>query len=356
MDHYYHGSINATKAASRLLREGGSPTGRFLLRKSTIKSQYIVSYVKNDGNVAHIKLPTRRDNNLFVDNQHLLHAPVDELINFISDHFDYQLIHPVASAAADDEDNEEEEDQEERPDLQACHVCDKHVPNLSNHMAHHNITYCHVCEKIIISSKFNDHKEACLYKTFHFNEQQHQCPHCEFKTPYPKNLKRHASTQHPGGGGIHFCDKCDKRFSSAHRLENHVAQEHNSGRFKCTSCPKSFSLRRNLAFHVKKCHANAANGAPPSPPRRGSPAPLRGGARRPMGRNRPPAVSGFPHFFRFLFTALCVPAPDGCHEHHAQAHSLPPAAVPERDLGTHQPHGAEQCAGEARCPGHGPSP
>ena len=89
MDHYFHGSIDSKTAARRLLR-GTNPTGRYLVRRLP-NSQYCLSYVK-DGKVEHARVPTNRNHNIFATNQNLLNSPLDEICNFLIEHYDYKLL------------------------------------------------------------------------------------------------------------------------------------------------------------------------------------------------------------------------------------------------------------------------
>ena len=264
MDHYYHGSIDSKTASRRLLRGAStaSPTGRYLVRRLP-NSQYCLSYVK-DGKVVHARVPTNRNHNIFSTNENLLNSPLDEICNFMIEHFDYKLLHPVSPDEEGDDESDGDDDEPEPAirsnELRSCHICDKHVTNLSIHMRLHTITFCEECETIISTKSFDGHKATC------HPDKMHQCLHCDFKTPYSHALKGHVSTQHQGGGGTYSCDKCVKIFSSIQRLDNHVAQDHNNGKFLCSQCPKSYSHRRSLTHHMKSHDGAATSSTSTSPP------------------------------------------------------------------------------------------
>ena len=252
---FFHGNISAETAKRRLLSLQSDHEGGYLVRER--RGTYIISFVKNKmkGHVSHITVPRNKNHNLFVSKPNFLNSSVETIVDFIAGHMEAKLIHPVLCTDSDEDDEEEDQDgskpSEFESKLTVCQVCDKQVSNLLIHLRFHTVTFCQVCEKIINSNTFDGHKAAC-----HPNQKIHQCPHCDFKTPYSHALKGHITTQHPGGGGTYSCEKCDKRFSSFQKLENHVAQDHNNGSFYCKWCQKSYSHRRSLTHHLKSCFKN----------------------------------------------------------------------------------------------------
>ena len=245
---YFHGNIGAETAQRRLLSLKSDNEGRFLVRQN--RGVYIISFVKDQAKrlVSHIKVPRQRNHNLFVSKPHLLNSSVEAIVNFIAAHMEAKLIHPVLIADIDEDDGEEE-DQDGGESLTVCHVCDKQVYSSPRHMDAHYITFCQVCEKIILKYRWVGHKTACYP-----NMKIHQCPHCDYRTSKHIYFKRHIS-RHPGGD-TNSCDKCEKSFISVFRLEKHIAQDHNNGKWYCKWCPKKFSSRRTCAFHTKSCSGN----------------------------------------------------------------------------------------------------
>lgn len=53
----------------------------------------------------------------------------------------------------------------------------------------------------------------------------------------------------------HFCDKCDKSFSSKFRLELHIRVHHTKRTIRCPSCDKSFVDKSMLDEHISSKHS-----------------------------------------------------------------------------------------------------
>lgn len=58
----------------------------------------------------------------------------------------------------------------------------------------------------------------------------------------------------------HFCDKCDKSFSSKIRLELHVRVHHTKRTILCPSCDKSFVDKNMLDEHISTKHSTRTQG------------------------------------------------------------------------------------------------
>lgn len=64
-------------------------------------------------------------------------------------------------------------------------------------------------------------------------------------------LKRHFRKKHPKLSFYVTC--CQRKFKDRHQLEEHIRVHLNPDFFKCTTCGKCFSKKRNLTMHLSKC-------------------------------------------------------------------------------------------------------
>ena len=56
------------------------------------------------------------------------------------------------------------------------------------------------------------------------------------------------------GKKTHYCQVCEKSFSSKSGLDKHVKSIHEGRKFMCVECDKTFSDKRNLRNHMKTVH------------------------------------------------------------------------------------------------------
>ena len=56
------------------------------------------------------------------------------------------------------------------------------------------------------------------------------------------------------GKKTHYCQVCEKSFSSKSGLDKHVKSIHEGRKFTCVECDETFSDKRNLRNHMKTVH------------------------------------------------------------------------------------------------------
>ena len=62
-------------------------------------------------------------------------------------------------------------------------------------------------------------------------------------------------TSNKNGFLEHKCESCNKSFSQAYNLKNHIHTVHEGHKdYKCESCGKSFSQAGDLKRHIHKIH------------------------------------------------------------------------------------------------------
>lgn len=78
------------------------------------------------------------------------------------------------------------------------------------------------------------------------------CDQCPKSFTLKQNLTYHVNSIHLG---VRIkCEYCDKSFAHKPNLIAHMNSAHNGVRFKCDHCPKSFNQKPNLISHIKSVH------------------------------------------------------------------------------------------------------
>ena len=83
-------------------------------------------------------------------------------------------------------------------------------------------------------------------------ERKFQCTSCDKRCKYQSELKVHVKRIHLKIKD-HFCDNCDKSFSSKSDLNDHLST-HFGKKFPCYMCGVKLSRKINLINHMKSLH------------------------------------------------------------------------------------------------------
>ena len=91
------------------------------------------------------------------------------------------------------------------------------------------------------------------------SENFFKCDSCEKSYSTKKNLYRHVESIHDG---IKYqCDICDKMYSEAERLKRHFLARHNlsAAKFVCNICGITMDCRSELKNHMDFVHKKIKN-------------------------------------------------------------------------------------------------
>ena len=130
----------------------------------------------------------------------------------------------------------------------------------------HNVnetTECDICHRMV--GRLEYHKQK------HHSEESRKftCDLCEYETNRKDTLEKHQYLKHKitkrsfkcidktfEGKQIHWtCNNCNKTFESELDIENHLLLK-NCEELKCKICEKEFTLSYNLKQHIKDKHSN----------------------------------------------------------------------------------------------------
>ena len=81
----------------------------------------------------------------------------------------------------------------------------------------------------------------------------YQCDKCNKSYTAPCNLRRHQKEDHLGIYK-HVCVICKKGFTNLAEYKGHIVKHGATQEFKCSTCAKSFSFKRQLKIHLGKVH------------------------------------------------------------------------------------------------------
>ena len=114
----------------------------------------------------------------------------------------------------------------------------------------------YTCEKCLADFRLKED----LYKhvkTAHgvILEKNQKCFICDHVTTGPKLLELHIAKAHEGKKPF-SCDKCDKGFSRAFRLKEHVQSVHEGEKHLCDTCGKGYIHKNALKEHIIVIHNN----------------------------------------------------------------------------------------------------
>ena len=144
-----------------------------------------------------------------------------------------------------------------------CPTCGKYFPNVSMH-----------CRNVHI-------------KGYYAARRQHHCPHCDYKSGGPKDLKLHIKNRHTKADPINCpwcgaltkhlddhlrrqqcnvpeeerkfkpkvnCNYCGREFKNKGKLNQHISQIHEIVYKYCDKCDYKTSTAGNLRLHIKRQH------------------------------------------------------------------------------------------------------
>lgn len=134
--------------------------------------------------------------------------------------------------------------------------------------------WCPLCRKDIPISKIVDHHEECMNEYVAKREEAKRreketydiCETCgkvfKERKGYRNHLKKHLREEAAkGDNGIdevslyHYCDQCDKRYTSLTSVKVHILRDHDGTRFPCPTCDQVFDARGKLVRHKNKVHS-----------------------------------------------------------------------------------------------------
>lgn len=82
--------------------------------------------------------------------------------------------------------------------------------------------------------------------------QKHQCPVCERRFQYKKQLVAHSRRHRTTGERSFSCSICNKTFKSKHYLEIHQRVHAKEKPYRCTVCKEAFTEKHSLLLHSRK--------------------------------------------------------------------------------------------------------
>ena len=129
----------------------------------------------------------------------------------------------------------------------SCEVCDWHCysdQQLKSHRKRHTPQQCKVCDEVHPKNTMQNHAKK------HLDQSTHNCNSCVFTTIYPAQLKTHQERYHSDELKPFQCTRCDKRFATAEKLENHEFKAHKI-KFPCQFCDKTFTQKDGRNQHIK---------------------------------------------------------------------------------------------------------
>ena len=110
---------------------------------------------------------------------------------------------------------------------------------------------CGICSKGFVSLyNYRGHLAS------HDKVLERKCPKCPATFRYHSSLLEHSNSHHQGMKFMCDRDGCTGVFASTRALREHHRAVHESKRYTCPKCNKSFKWRSSIRFHEKNVHLN----------------------------------------------------------------------------------------------------
>ena len=120
--------------------------------------------------------------------------------------------------------------------------------NVNDHKSKsHKSKLCENCNIEVKASTFSSHVKKCLKM-----EKSYNCEHCEYKTFRRANLTRHMKVHWEKEKNVHHCDKCNYTSEKKGHLKEHMKSHY---KFECNKCNRKFRSMEKLNNHVSRMHA-----------------------------------------------------------------------------------------------------
>ncbi|CAL8136470.1 unnamed protein product [Orchesella dallaii] len=111
---------------------------------------------------------------------------------------------------------------------------------------------CDVCGTGVASLNNLEKHKHFMHGKGSLPENYVKCPFCPTSLKSTNVLQRHIVTIHPGEGFKH-CGRCEQRFNSIKKYNEHVKEAHPEAYFPCESCGLLKYSKSTLNFHYMQC-------------------------------------------------------------------------------------------------------
>ena len=114
-----------------------------------------------------------------------------------------------------------------------CDICEQDFNTIQNLRSHFNATHSKSPNKNSLNcnvhlNSFQSRDKSTFHVdtiTYHGKQKSHKCDACDKSFSQARNLKEHIQTIHEDGKK-HICVSCGKSFSRAQHLKNHIHTVH----------------------------------------------------------------------------------------------------------------------------------
>ena len=146
-----------------------------------------------------------------------------------------------------------------------CIYCDFKATDLQDLKSHLNEIHAdhkemyksnqrYICDKCPFKSNSKPVLEKHV-ECIHGGTTEYQCEHCEYKTMFAKELRKHYLYRHKPGSDRIPCDQCHFTTTRADALKRHVENKHLGIKHQCNQCSYSTGDKSDLTKHKRFTHA-----------------------------------------------------------------------------------------------------